>query len=334
MPDWMNGLLSIGLLLLGVRISAFFSGSETGFYRLSIPRLGIDSRAGDRKANRLLWFTNHPGYFVGTCLIGNNVANYLCSAAGGNCVLLLFGQTSAMVEVASTLLLAPFVFQFGELLPKSVYYMIPYSSLKKEVRWFQAAYYLFLPISWPIMLLIQYIEKLQGQPDQPPEIQLGRSRILQLVLHGQQEGVLTNLQSRLANGLLQLSPQSLASSMIPSARVLGVSDRARREEMLEFARKFGVSAVAVHRVGDENSWYGYAYVAELLLTDSAWPMIHPMPTFSPQTSKLEALHRLQLEDANYGAVQKNGETIGVIARNGLVEQIFRPQLGTVSATEA
>lgn len=331
MPDWMNGLLAILLLLLGVRISAFFSGSETGFYRLSIPRLGIDSRAGDRKAGRLLWFTNRPGYFVGTCLIGNNVANYLCSAASGSLVLQLFGTTNDALEVASTLLLAPFIFQFGELLPKSVYYLIPYSSLKKEVRWFYAAYLLFLPISFPIMLLIQLIERLQGEPDQLPEIQMGRNRILQLVLHGQQEGVLTDMQSRLANGLLQLSPQTLTSSMIPSARVLGVSDRTRRSEMLDFARKFGVSAVAVHRAGDENSWYGYAYVAELLLTETDWPMIHPMPIFTPETSKLEALHRMQLQDADYGVVMSRGETVGVVARNGLVEQVFRPRPNLSSA---
>lgn len=321
-------LLSGLLLLLGIRMSAFFSGSETGFYRLSIPRLGIDSRAGDRKAARLLWFTGHPGYFVGTCLIGNNVANYLCSAAAGNCVLLMFGHTSELLEVASTLILAPFIFEFGELLPKSMFYLTPYSSLKKGIRWFYAAYLLFLPINWPIMLMIRWFERLQGEPAQAPEIQLGRNRLLQLVQHGQREGVLTDLQSRLANGLLQLSPQTVVSSMIPSARVLGVSDRSSRKEMLEFARSFGVSAVAVHHANDETGWYGYAYVAELLLTEQDWPMIHPMPTFPAETSKLEVLHRLQLEDANYGCIVKNGKPLGIVARNGLVEQLFRSGPGT------
>lgn len=326
MPDWMNGFTAILLLLAGIRMSAFFSGSETGFYRLSIPRLNIDSRAGDRKASRLLWFSNHPAYFVGTCLIGNNVANYLCSAAVSNCILAFFGRTTEALDVASTLILAPVVFQFGELLPKSVYYLVPYSSLRKGIRWFRAYYFLFLPISWPIMQLIRLVERLQGHADQVPDIQMGRNRILQLVLHGQREGVLTELQSRLANGLLQLAPQALVSSMIPVGRVLGVSDRASREEMLEFARKFGVSAVAVYRGHDENNWYGYAFVAELLTTEGALPLIHPMPAFSHQTSKLEALHRLQVADASYGVVRKSNEIVGLVTRNGLVEQIFRPEL--------
>ncbi|WP_437224842.1 CNNM domain-containing protein [Planctomicrobium sp. SH661] len=326
MPDWLQGVLAIVMLLGGIRMSAFFSGSETGFYRLSLPRLNIDSRAGDRKAARLLWFTSRPAYFVGTCLIGNNVANYLCSGAVSSSMVLLFGQTTEALEVAATLVLAPFIFQFGELLPKSVYYQIPYSSLKREIRWFHICYLLFLPVSWPIMQLIRLFERLQGHSDPVPDIQMGRNRLLQLMQHGRREGVLTDLQSRLANGLLQLAPQSLMSSMIPSNRVLGVSDRSTRNEMLDFARKFGVSAVAVYRGQDESSWYGYAFVAELLTTERALPLIHPMPVFGHQTSKLEVLHRLQVSDASYGVVQQRGETLGIIARNGLVEQIFRPEL--------
>jgi len=327
MPGWLDFLIAFSLLLLGLRMNAFFSGSETGFYRLSLPRLNIDSRAGDRKAARLLWFTNRPNDFVGTCLIGTNISNYICSGAVSGMLVAAIGQSSEAIEVASTLILAPVIFQFGELLPKSVYYMIPYSSLRRELKWFRFCYYLFLPISWPTVQLVKLIENMQGQVDQAPETLMGRNRIVQLMQHGQREGVLTNLQSRLANGLLHLAPQTVVSSVIPANRVLGVSDRATRSEMLDFAKKFGVSAVAVYRGNDELKWYGYAFVAELLTTDAALPLIHPMPLFSHQSSKLEALHRLQEADANYGVVYQKGTLLGVVARNGLIEQVFRPELG-------
>ena len=72
-----------GLFFLGLRLSAFFSGCETGFYRASFLRLTIDAQAGDRIAGRLLWFARNPGYFVATTLVGNNVANYLTTFAIG-----------------------------------------------------------------------------------------------------------------------------------------------------------------------------------------------------------------------------------------------------------
>lgn len=326
MPDWLEMLLALAVFLVGMRLSAFFSGSETGFYRLSLPRLGIDARAGDRRAARLLWFSQHPAYFVATCLIGNNVANYLVTAAIGWAVLCLFGRTSEALEVLSTLIMSPVVFQFGELLPKSLYYMTPWSRLRADIPWFNAFYWCFLPVSTPLVLMTRLLERLNGTPHQKSEILLGRNRLVQLVQFGRREGILGDLQSRLANGLLQLAPQSVLGSMIPSSRVLGVSESSSRAEFLEFARKFGVSAVAVHRQRNPQEWYGYSFVAEILASKGEIPVIHPMPDILYSTSKLEALHRLQVLDASYGTVTRGGDIIGVVARNGLVEQLFRPEL--------
>ena len=71
----------VGLLLfvIGVGLSAFFSGSETGFYRATRVRLTMDAMSGDVIARGLIWLTNNPAVFVATTLIGNNLANYLTS---------------------------------------------------------------------------------------------------------------------------------------------------------------------------------------------------------------------------------------------------------------
>ncbi|MCA8998446.1 MAG: DUF21 domain-containing protein [Planctomycetaceae bacterium] len=327
MNIWFQTIFAIGLFLIGMRLSAFFSGSETGFYRLSVPRLGIDSRSGDKRATQLLWFSRNPAFFVATCLIGNNVANYLTTYAIGAAVVLLFGTTNETLEVASTLVMAPVIFQFGELLPKTLYYLSPLSRLKSEALWLNGFYWLFLPLSFPLVLLTRLFEKVAGASSQQSEIVLGRNRLVQLMQFGRQEGILSDLQSRLANGLLQLAPQNVATSMIPVGRVLGVSDTSKRKEILEFARKYGLSAVAVHRDGQPEAWHGYVFVAELVAWKQAVPVIHPMPVISAALSKLEALHHLQVSDASYGLVT-NGDRrpVGVVARKGLVEQLFRPEL--------
>ena len=73
----MTIFISLLIFILGLWLSAFFSGSETGFYRMSFVRLSIDAHAGDRTAKRILWFVRHPSAFVATTLVGNNVANFL-----------------------------------------------------------------------------------------------------------------------------------------------------------------------------------------------------------------------------------------------------------------
>ena len=72
-----------GLLLLafGIALSAFFSGSETGYYRATRARLTMDAAGGHRTARELMWLANNPVMFVATVLVGNNLANFLVSDA-------------------------------------------------------------------------------------------------------------------------------------------------------------------------------------------------------------------------------------------------------------
>ena len=64
------------LVLVGMLLSAYFSGTETGFYRASRVRLLLDGLDGDLISRLLLMLTNNPTMFVATTLIGNNLANW------------------------------------------------------------------------------------------------------------------------------------------------------------------------------------------------------------------------------------------------------------------
>ena len=72
----MTSLTAIVIFVVSMLLSAFFSGSETGLYRIPRLRLVIDSLSGKTWSRVLLWLTNNPSFFVATTLVGNNVANY------------------------------------------------------------------------------------------------------------------------------------------------------------------------------------------------------------------------------------------------------------------
>ena len=57
---WLYAVAAIVIFVTGLRLSAFFSGSETGFYRVSFLQLSIDAQAGDTTAKRLCWYLRHP----------------------------------------------------------------------------------------------------------------------------------------------------------------------------------------------------------------------------------------------------------------------------------
>jgi CBS domain containing-hemolysin-like protein len=331
--DWLR-LLAIALLFaLGLRLSAFFSGSETGFYRLSLPRLMIDAQAGHKAARRLLWFAQHPAYFMATTLVGNNVAHYLITCAVSLAVVFMFSSDTEWVEIAATLLMAPVIFLLGELLPKSVYYRAPWAFLRREIKWLRFCFVLFLPATWPLVTVTRLLEKLRPGEEQPLDLVLGRNRLAQVVGHGHREGVLTEAQTRLAAGLLQVAPQSVLTSMIPGDRILGVDDCATREQVLDYARRFGLPTVTVRRADGDRTWYAYVRVWELALQIKPLPsLLHTLPQIERQASKLEALQVLRAAGEVQGAVVDQGRVLGIVNQRGLAEQMFRHEAGTVGMT--
>lgn len=331
MPEWLQILAAAVLLLMGLRLSAFFSGAETGFYRLSLPRLGIDAQSGDRTAMELLWFANRPANFVATTLVGNNLANYLVTLGVTHTAVLAFGEGSEWAELLATLFISPVVFLFGELLPKNVYYRAPLARMRAQIRWFRAFYLAALPASMPLVLLTRLVERLAGQQNRAQELLPGRGRFLQMISYGHHEGLLSQAQSTLATGVLAIATQSVIESMTPAHRVLGLPESAGREDILAFARRYGTPVVALSALSDAGSsespqWTSYVRVSELQVrNDSVAEIRRPMPQLRQTATKLEALAVMQDHAAAYAAVvDEAGRVLGVVGQRGLVEQLFRP----------
>lgn len=316
------------LFLVGLRLSAFFSGSETGFYRASFLRLTIDAQAGDRIAKRLLWFARNPSYFVATTLVGNNVANYTTTAAINLGAVALLENRGDWVEIVGTLLLSPVIFVFGELVPKNVYYRAPLQLLRRGSRLFRIFYWLFLPVSLPLVGITKLLERFERSEKGPMELVLGRSRLAQVFVHGRQEGILTDVQNRLVHGLLHTAARPVSDSMTPASRAFGLPESSSREQILSYAQRFGTSSVLMSRDGVPEEWYGYLRVADVAISPKpVKSLIRPMPVVAPTLSRLETLLMLRNAGEQYGQVARNGKVLGVISERGLIEQLFRPIQG-------
>jgi putative hemolysin len=324
----MSGLLpylgALALFLFGLRLAAFFSGAETGFYRASYLRVSIDAQSGDPIAKRILWFCQNPTNFVVTALIGNNVAHYLLTVAVG-IVAVEAGLSEGMTaEVIATLLIAPFVFTFGELIPKNLYYRAPLWLLRRNVGWFSLFYRLFLPISFPLMALTGILQRFSRTAANRPGQLLGRARLVQVLSQGHQEGLLVDVQRKLIEGMTHLAVQPVTLSVTPTSRILGMAENAGREDVLSFARRYGLTNVALRHTTSPDAWFAYVRVADVALTQRPLSSLtRAMPIIDSSASKLEALLTLRSHGAAYGIVRSGQQTIGIASDHGLSEQLFR-----------
>lgn len=312
------------LFVVGIRLSAFFSGSETGFYRVSTLQLTLQKQRGDKVAQTLFYFVTHPERFVATTLVGNNVANYVTTLAIGMFVAAIWSHSTGAPEIIATLMVTPLIFVFGELIPKILYYRAPMSLLRAGTVGFNLFYYLFLPISYPLIRISRFVSKFGSSDKRPVEVLFGRTRLYGVLEAGQREGILTELQRNLSENLMQVAALPVEYAMIPASAVRGVGEDASIENVLAIASRTESAYVLMHSPGHRTQWSSYVRVADLLASELApRHMMRPLPVFHRSTPRLEVLTELNREDALFGVIMDGDHCAGIIKRQTLISQLFR-----------
>ncbi len=319
-------ITAVVLFVVACRLSAFFSGSETGFYRVNFLRLSIDAHTGDSVAARLMWFVQHPEFFVATTLVGNNIANYLTTLAIGLGAGAILDAEGAAVDVVTTLLFAPVIFLFGELMPKNLYFRSPTTLLRRSLRQFDLCYRLFIPMSVPLVWMTRLIERVSGMTRHRMDFVLGRHRLIQVLSKGHEHGLLTAEQGQLIHGLLHEATLTPADLMIPLEQVRGVEEGSDRDTILGYARTHGLIRVPVFAKGSARNWIGYLRVLDLQMsTQPVTSLIRPLIALPDTATRLEAL--LALRDAGSAiAVLRNaeGDGVGMLTERSLIRHFMRP----------
>jgi len=311
-------ILAIGAFFVGLMLSAFFSGSETGLYRVSRTRLVLDGLSGSLAGRGLVWLINHPAIFVATTLVGNNLANYFTSAS-----IVLFVQSGvhggAGLELAATVLMTPVVFVFGELLPKHLFYQAPYRLLT-STRWLLLlATVLFAPVSLVLGLLGSALRLLTGETPFRLRLAMARGDLDRLLRAGHEAGILAAGQRSLAQNLFDIGNQLAIQFGVRPDRLAVVDspvdlDVARRE-----ARRHNHPLVLVKRRGRIIGFYRFA---DLVHRDAV-PDPQAVVRCNASDRHLNVL--LNLYDAHSDVAvlyDPAGQLRGVVTRRQLVEPLL------------
>lgn len=318
-------ILALVLFVVGIALSAFFSGSETGLYRVSRLRLVLDGLGGDRIAQGLLWLTNHPSLFVATVLVGNNVANYVSSLAIVLGAQRLIGLENHWAELLAPILFAPLVFIYGELLPKHVFYLAPNRLLHRCGPPLLVCTFLFLPISGVLWAISRMLEWIVGESPQKMRLTLARRELERAFLEGRQEGILQAAQGGLAQGLFAVANRPVLDYATSSGRVPRVHLGMSKEAMIRLARRNRLAALPVEDPKQQRKLIGYLRVVDLYLDDSdRLPPLHRLVDVPSTGTYIEALMKLQASGEMLGRLNSaDGHVIGFVTARQLGRPLFR-----------
>ncbi|MCO6046857.1 CNNM domain-containing protein [Aeoliella sp. ICT_H6.2] len=305
--------VAIVLFVVGMMLSAFFSGSETGFYRLNRARLLINALDGDWISRGLLWAANNPSVFVATALVGNNVANYVVSAS---IVMIADAGFSgwARADMVLPLLLTPVIFIYGELVPKNVFLAAPNRMLRHCGIPFGMAGLLFAPVSFILWLFNKLLETVGRKSPEPWQMVLARRELGELLDEGQAVGLLKPTQQAIAQATISLGAQSIAGFVEPASRFPRITEDTPPDEVVTIARRTGQTLLPVEDTHRGKRIAGsYVRVSDCILAQGPQLPTRVMPEVKERMPYLSTLSHMLAVDAPIArVVNRKQQTVGYV----------------------
>ena len=317
--------MSLPILLLLVLVCLFmsgvFSGSETGFYSVSMLRVESEAKSGRWRSRLIRWLMRDDYALLITILIGNNLMLEFLTHFVGTAVHERELVPDAWLEVTITLILAPVVFLTAELVPKELFRHRPHLMVETVSPIIAAARVLFYPIAVPLRALAALLVRLLRIESSDLSRALGHEAVVDLLAAGAKLGRIEPHAEQLALNVLTLQNISLESEMVPWMKVETLdlaepnAELRHRSTHSRFSRMVAVKNGAV---------VGYVHQLDTLRADPEQPVeaaLRPLPIFEPDLPVEAALKELRLNGQRAALVGTNQVPLGLVTLKDLVETI-------------
>jgi len=320
--QWPDMLIVVGV---GLFLSAFFSGSETGYMSVSRVRLLRSGRHATKRGRTLMNQMRNLEDPIMTCLIGTNLSNVLVTVTVTAVLTAALGPRG---EWVSLLVVSTVVILLGEILPKVLYREYPEAMTLAAVPGLTVAMILF----WPLRLLLRgystLLKSLVPFKDEGGG-RFSRSNVSALLLSNRTP-VNWDQQFALAmDRYLELSELTLGPIMHRISELTTVGPDTTVGACLEVAAASGYSRIPVTRP-DGQELSAYVLVRDLLflpLTDHDRPVPHGLWHSFLQVDVRMSPYELFEELRSRGrqlavVVDPGGNPLGMITLEDLIEAVI------------
>ena len=208
----------LGLLVVLLLLSAFFSGSETALMSLNRYQLRHKAREGHRGAKLAEKLLQRPDRIIGLILLGNNLVNFSAASLVAVIAFKIGGQPAVAL---GTLFLTLAVLIFSEAAPKTL------AALHPERLAFPAAmiYYPLLKITYPIVWLVNAASNgvlyLFGIRDKGNDLHSLTRDELRTVVHEAGARISSRYRQMLLS-ILDLEKVTIDDVMVPHNEIIGI----------------------------------------------------------------------------------------------------------------
>jgi len=322
------------VILITILFSAFFSGMEIAFLTANKLRLELDKKQNIIFSNLISLYTQNPGQFIATMLIGNNLALVIYGIAFANLLeptLLFYLHSNSLVLFAQTILSTIIILITAEFLPKMLFRINPNGILKFFTIPIAFFYIAFYPVTKITMWISKFVLKIfMNEPIKNVNEKVVFSRIdldhfVKEPENGNASSANQEIDSevKLFRNALDFSKVKLREIMVPRTEMVALDIESSIDELLQKFIETGYSRILFYSENIDNI-VGYIHHSVIFTNpDSVKSNLRKVlivPETMPASKLLSKFIQQRLSIAI--VVDEFGGTSGMVTSEDILEEIF------------
>ena len=327
----------LNIILLALFFSAFFSGMEIAFISVNKLHLEVQAKKGSWADRILLKFLGNQSGFLGTTLIGNNIALVVYGIFMAKAIdpwlvqVLPEAVNQPIVHLTLQTLISTLIVLFtAEFMPKSIFMLEPNRVLKWLAIPMLMIYYLLwlitFIVTWVSKQLIVKVFRLQYNDSKPVYGLADLNTYIKNLV--KQEGIaeggedLPEVDEDIFSNAIEFKNLQIRDCMIPRTEIVSVEVTDKIEDLVDSLIDSGHSKVLVFENNIDNV-LGYCHAHELFKKPKNIKQIMSPIMIVPETMKAQELMVKFIEDKKGIAVvvDEYGGTSGLVCLEDLIEEI-------------
>jgi putative hemolysin len=317
----MSAPVDLAVLLLALAASAAYSGSETAFYCVSRARIDVEARQGVRSSRLVRRLLRDDLGFLAVVLIGNSLMVELMTWSAEDLLRERHVPVWA-IRAALIFVLTPFVFFFGEVLPKDLFRRRPHAFLSRAVPLVLVSRYLYWPLERLLFLLTALLSRALRLEPKLLSVVRGREAVLRLLSEGASEGAILPHAEQMARNVLKLRTIEVERCMVPWGGVAPLRiDGMQADQYAAVARSPFTRIPVVDATGAVR---GYVHQLDVLGDGEGTPVLdhlRPLTVLASGTPVDRALARLRSSGQRIAVVGDLERPRGLVTLKDLLEEI-------------
>jgi len=324
-----ENLIMLGIVLLLLCFSGFFSGSETALTAASRARMHAAEKDGDKRASIVSKLLNMRERLLGGILLGNNMVNILASVLTTAVFTNVFG-TGGKALAGATVLMTILILIFAEVLPKTYAISQPDKMALKVARPISLIVKIFAPIVSIVQIIVNSTLRLFGVNTKASAWTAADEIKGAVDLHLEEGGVAKRARDQIY-GVLEIGELDVEDVMIHRKNVIMLDVDLPAEQIVKEVLDSGHSRIPLYEE-DQDNIIGVLHVKDILKSISkangdfsavnAKKIMREIWFVPETTSVVKQLRAFQQKREHFAlVVDEYGALMGVLTLEDILEEI-------------